>query len=961
MRNIRIVFFLLLLLCFNSVYAQNSETKKRDISIVGHIKDSFTKAGIPNTFVAIINEKGDVLDTTTARLVGGFLKSDATYQFFVPAVPQKYSIIARSKGYEECVVSLDIKRVVRNTYFEVPYHYMKRKSTEQVHMLGEIVVEATKVKMVYRGDTIIYNADAFNVPGGSMLDAIIKQLPGVDLKENGEIFVDGRKIENLTLNGKDFFKGRNKVLLENLPYYTVEEINVYESSTEKSEWLGEDIEEKHLIMNVNLKREYTNGLLGNIESGLGSNERYLGRYFLSRFTDHSRFATYSNINNVNETSQPGGKGEWSSSNMPQREWKTKTWGSSFMLNNKDGKWEERANANVTINQVDNKLSTMQETFFTNKNIYYWGNNNQKIKMSNFFVFNQFILNVPFRLSALLQAGYNEEKTNTAIYSGTFNDDPGISGLHIGELENLLGETLNPNIDAIIVNKLKNRAKSDNGRWSTNLTLNSTHKLSNGDHLDFTVEGKFQKEKDNKYETYDLNYYNPVELRDFRNTYKDSPITNYYIKTESEYSIHWLNKWNLSTSYQYMFNHKNTDSRHYRLDMYDSWHDMSSFGVLPSGPDSLLSCLDLFNSYKYKISSHNNQIAFRPYFQKKYGKNEIYADITIPLSLQYELLRYNSKQVDSSFSQKHIIFNPSLELKYNLNNQMREYRFKYEFLESTPNIVERVEVIDNTQPLAIKVGNPHLKKNSAHKFLLSYSSKKTEIQQSIRLQITANMYENAITNGFIYNSKSGVYTYMPRNVKGNWDCNSELYWRRAIDTKERFLFNSNTTLAFVKSIDYSNIIDQNQNERHKVNNIYIKEYIGVDYSNKNFSGTVSGSFIWRKAVSNSFNISDINVFEHSIGAQGIYKFPLGLKFLNEVRLYSRRGFSESSLNKNELVWNSTLSYSFHKDKYVVRINAFDILNQLSASEIVINAQGRKEIIRNVLPHYYMVHIQYNFFK
>ncbi|HEY5585655.1 MAG TPA: TonB-dependent receptor, partial [Ruminiclostridium sp.] len=953
--------FLLLLLCFHSIYAQNRETKKRYISIVGHIKDSFTKAGIPNTFVTITNEKGDVLDTTTAKLVGGFLKSDATYQFIVPADPQKYSIIARSKGYEECIVSLDIKRVARNTYFEVPYHYMKRKSAEQEITLGEIVVEATKVKMAYRGDTIIYNADAFNVPGGSMLDAVIKQLPGVELKENGEIFVEGRKIENLTLNGKDFFKGRNKVLLENLPYYTVKDINVYESSTEKSEWVGKDIEDKLLIMNVNLKREYNNGLLGNIEAGAGSSDRYLGRYFLSRFADHSRFATYANINNINETSQPGGKGEWASSNMPQREWKTTSFGASYMLNNKDGKWEERANANITISQVENKLSTILETFLTNNNNYYWGKNNQKNKMSNFFVFNQFILKVPFRLSTLLQVGYNKEKSNTAIYSGTFNEDPGISGLHIDDIENILGQTLNPNIDAIIVNKLNNRAKSDNGRLNTTLTLNSTHKLANGDNLDFTVEGNYQKTEDNKYETYDLNYYNPVEIQDFRNTYKDSPITNYYVKSESEYSIHWLNKWNLSTSYQYRFDHKDTDSKHYRLDEYESWHDMSSFGILPSISDSLLSCLDLFNSYKYKFSRHNNQIAFRPYFQKKYGKNELYTNITIPLSFQYDQLEYNSEQIDSGFSQKHFLFNPSMELKYNLNNQMSEYRFKYEFSQSTPNIVQRVGVIDNTQPLAIKIGNPNLKKNTAHKFLLSFASRKSEIQQSVSLQITANMYANAIGNGFIYNPKNGVYTYMPRNINGNWDCNTEFYWRRAIDNKERFLFNSNTMLTFMKSVDYANIIDQNLSELNKVNNTYIKEFIGVDYSNKNFSGTVSGSFIWRNAVSNCINVSDINVFEHSIGAQGIYKFPLGLKFSNEVRLYSRRGFSESSLNKNELVWNSSLSYSFHKDKYVVRINAFDILDQLSASEIAINAQGRKEIIRNVLPHYYMVHIQYNFFK
>ena len=962
MKNIRFILYLILFLVYQyNLSAQNIGTKQRYISLYGHVKDSFTKVAIPNTLVTIVNQEGEIVDTMTAKIAGGYLKTDATYKFVVPAIPNKYSIVAESKGYEKCIVSLDIKHVARNTYFDAPHHYMKRKATQCESMLNEVVVKATAVKIAYKGDTIIYNADAFNIPGGSMLDAVIKQLPGVELKENGEIFVDGKKVQNLTLNGKDFFKGKNKILLENLPYYTVKNIKVFQSSTEKSEWLGKDVEDKVLTMDVNLKPEYNHGLLGNIEAGAGSNDRYLGRYFLSSFADHSRFTTYGNINNINENRQPGGKGEWASSNMPQREWKTKSFGGSYMLNNKDEKWEERANANMTISQIDNKLLTMQETFLPTNNSYYWAKNHQNVKMSNFFAFNQFIINVPFRLSMLLQVGYNKQKSNSTIYSGTFNDDPSTLGLHISDIEDILGQTLNPNIDTIIVNKLSNRIKSDNGKWATTLTLNSTHKLANGDNLDFIVEGNYQKVKDTKYEIYDLNYYNTVDQSNFRNTYRDSPITNYSVRAKSEYSIHWLNGWNLSTSHQYIFKREDADSKNYRLDEYESWKDLSLFGALPSSSDSLLSCLDLFNSYNYKLNSHNNQIVFRPYFQKKYGQNELYMNITIPLSFQYDNLDYNSEQVDSCFSQKNFLFNPSMELKYSLNNQKSEYAFKYEMAQSIPDIVQKVGAVDNTQTLAIKTGNPDLKKSTAHKFLLSYASTKSEIQQSVRLQLTANMYANAITNGFIYNPSNGVYTYMPRNVNGNWDCNTEFYWRRTIDGKKRFLFNNSTMFTFKKSVDYAGIINQNKLELNKVNNTYIKELIGIDYSNKNFSGTISGSLVWRNAVSNSTSVSDINVFENSIGVKGIYKFPWGIKLSNEVTLYSRKGFSESSLNKKEFVWNSSLSHSFYKEKLVARIDAFDILNQLSASEIVITAQARKEIIRNVLPHYYMLHFQYNFFN
>ena len=72
---------------------------------------------------------------------------------------------------------------------------MKRKSKlQQVNELDEVVVKATKVKIVFKGDTVVYNADAFNLPNGSMLDELIRQMPSVTLNSAGEIFKDGRRL-----------------------------------------------------------------------------------------------------------------------------------------------------------------------------------------------------------------------------------------------------------------------------------------------------------------------------------------------------------------------------------------------------------------------------------------------------------------------------------------------------------------------------------------------------------------------------------------------------------------------------------------------------------------------------------------------------------------------------------------------------------------------------------------------
>ena len=84
--------------------------------------------------------------------------------------------------------------------------------------------------MVMQGDTIVYNADAFNLAEGSMLDAFVSKLPGCKLTNDGRIYVNGKYVESLLVDGHDFFSGYPKVALQNLPAYTVNKIKVYDKA-----------------------------------------------------------------------------------------------------------------------------------------------------------------------------------------------------------------------------------------------------------------------------------------------------------------------------------------------------------------------------------------------------------------------------------------------------------------------------------------------------------------------------------------------------------------------------------------------------------------------------------------------------------------------------------------------------------------------------------------------------------
>lgn len=136
-------------------------------------------------------------------------------------------------GYEEYTADIDGSK--KEYVLFLGKIFLDKKAKE----LKEVTVQATKVKFYHRDDTLVYNADAFVMAEGSMLDDIIRQLPGVELKENGQILVNGRFVESLLLNGKDFFKGNRELMLKNLAAYTVKDIEVYERKKNRLyAWLG---------------------------------------------------------------------------------------------------------------------------------------------------------------------------------------------------------------------------------------------------------------------------------------------------------------------------------------------------------------------------------------------------------------------------------------------------------------------------------------------------------------------------------------------------------------------------------------------------------------------------------------------------------------------------------------------------------------------------------------------------
>ncbi|MDE6512902.1 MAG: hypothetical protein K2L05_01805, partial [Muribaculaceae bacterium] len=142
---------------------------------------------------------------------------DGEIRALVTGKPGKYIMTLDREGYEPYIKEFERKYRDQTTVW-VGNIAMKR---ERHKMLNEVEVRATAIKMVMKGDTIVYNADAFNLAEGSMLESLVRQLPNAQINAAGEITVNGRKVNSLLINGKDFFSGDMEVAMKNLPSYTV--------------------------------------------------------------------------------------------------------------------------------------------------------------------------------------------------------------------------------------------------------------------------------------------------------------------------------------------------------------------------------------------------------------------------------------------------------------------------------------------------------------------------------------------------------------------------------------------------------------------------------------------------------------------------------------------------------------------------------------------------------------------
>ena len=176
---------------------------------------------------------------------------------------------------------------------------------EDSKLLKEAEVTARVAQVEMKADTFIFNADAYRMPEGSMLEELVKKLPGAEVDDAGNIKINGKSVSKIMVDGKEYFQNDTKMAMKNLPSKLIKKLKSYDKKSDYTRITGIDDGEEETVLDLSVKKGMKDGWVGNFDGAYGTEDRYSGKFNVNRFLDHSYLSVIGSRNNVND-----GRGRW---------------------------------------------------------------------------------------------------------------------------------------------------------------------------------------------------------------------------------------------------------------------------------------------------------------------------------------------------------------------------------------------------------------------------------------------------------------------------------------------------------------------------------------------------------------------------------------------------------------------------------------------------------------------------
>lgn len=802
-------------------------------------------------------------------------------------------------------------------------------------LLDEVTVSANRSPIVFKKDTLEFNASSFKTRDGANLEDLIKKLPGLKVDAAGNITVNGKPVQRILVNGKSFFGDDPKIATKNLPKSIIDKIQVVDTKTKEQEFTGEEGDQESKTINITIDEDKNKGFFSRLTLSGGTDNRYAMSGIANYFKDKTRISVIAGSNNINS---PGFSFDEVYDMMGNVRSISRRSDGSFGFNgvNFGGNSGITKSETIGVSYAD-EWSDKQDI---ESNYFYGGNktrNRTSTRRENILPDRTFFSNS--ENSSLNRSDSHRASANYSFKPDTLTRisiSPNIN-ISKGENEsNSISESTNSN--GALINSLntENLSEFDNSNFSNNLSFSKRLKTK-GAFISMLFRNTNNRSENNSL------------FNSSREIFGDNPnteIQNQNIQSETK-----RDEYNISGNYRNVITDKLFYSIRYEYatESEDSERIVFDFDE-NSGEFSILN-EDLSNAFNLKSEKHIPKLGL------SYRTDTISFNLNAGLN-RTELKTDNLIQ-DITFKNEFNILAYDGYFSYQFKNKARLSSW---FRNSTqiPGVNQLQPVRIQTDPLNIVEGNPNLDASVVHNFSLSYNKYDYKSQSGYGIYSYFTYNQDQVVP-VVFTDEDLVRTTTYTNLSGgqsiylNFYVNKSLKKSKNQNDRETISLGGDLNFNYNKNLGFSN--EQNfRSEAYRISPsinfnyeiedlLSIEPFLGLTYNHTGYN------------LQQNRNEEFVN---YDFGLSTTTYWPKNVVLGNDIT-FNKLGNISSDFDSTFLLWNLSLGYTFAKERAIVKLKAYDLLDQ----NINTRRQTGDDFIQDtdqlILQRYFMLSFTYKFSK
>ncbi|MUV03159.1 outer membrane beta-barrel protein [Flavobacterium rakeshii] len=862
------LFILLLLICTVSSFAQ--------INISGNLIDSLNYPVEGATFF-LVKKKDSTLITYGITDKNGkiYLKTNVIKD----SVNLTFSLL----GYEDKTISypgirenIELNKVIFK---------------EESYILPEMVI-SKDVPIRLKNDTIEFNASSFKVREDANVEALLKELPGLEIDSERRITFNGKKVEQLLVNNKPFFNRDGSIAMENLPADLINKIQITDFKTKIEEFSGKKASGETLSINLSIDEDKNKGMFGQIIGGYGTGEHYESAELLNYFKGKQRLSILGAFNNINEKN-------FSLSNSLDNIVGASNY-NRFFGSTESGITKTSMGGGNYSDRLFDKVET---------NVSYSINNNETKENSRSRVVN--ILPDEDFITESESRSYNKSLTNSAntefdieitpntklainssFYSGKTDSQSENKSRSLGENALLFNESSTVNSNTYesmnFTNTIQFYQKTD--QEGSNFSL----VLKNANNKNETLRRKYSQ----------TIFYQNEQEDDIRNQKESNNGMRENYLIEASYS-HYINEKTFIDVGNSLTYELNTSKLH----TFDYDEDLDDFNTL----NDELSNETSSKQFIYKPFS-NLILQFKRFYLKFGG------------GVNLTNYKADAFYVSNTYSYSRSFLNPyvNLNMRYSSINSKYFY-LNYNYLFNNPSATQVLEYERLQDPLNTIIGNSRLDQKKYHSLRLGVSGYNSQTRSGWDINLNGIYEDSGIVSSSTFDeNRKRMSTY--ENVRGNYNLGIDFNWNKLKKIGEHNLkFGIRTRAGYSVNKGYTNGVLYNSK---------ILEASPRVYLNWNYKDVLMVSPSYTLSYNNMINSGEFLI--HNFAMQTT-KYWGNFGWGNDVgSTYNTKNTGD--FRKGVISWNTGFSYAFSRKEFLIKLKVYDVLNQ------------NINVFRNVTPTY-----------